>query len=83
MKLQNRILSTILAVITMMSALTGALTVGASAAKEETVVLTPEIIESTYTSAKYTKPEDRLMKMDMIMETADYQKCETAIKCSD
>ncbi|MBR2926358.1 MAG: hypothetical protein IKC31_02130 [Clostridia bacterium] len=73
MKLNNRILSTLLAVIMMVSALTGVLTVGASAAEEDTSMMTPEIIESTYTSASYKQPAERLAKMKLVMEAHDYK----------
>ncbi len=72
MKLQNRILSTLLAVMMMLGTLTGVLSVGVGA-ETDTSVLTSEIIESTYTTTVYKQPEERKFQMELQMSTDDYE----------
>ncbi len=68
MKLHNRILSTLLAVIMMLGALAGISFVSVSAAP-----VSRDGIENTYTTTVYNKPEDKLATMTMKMESNGYQ----------
>lgn len=68
MKLHNRILSTLLAVVMMLGALTGISFVSVSAAANG-----DSTIENTYTTTVFNKPEDKLATMTMKMESNGYQ----------
>lgn len=68
MKLHNRILSTLLAVLMMLGSLTGITFVTVSAATDS-----DGTIENTYLNTVYTKPEDKLATMTLKMEANGYQ----------
>ena len=78
MKLHNRILSTLLAVIMLLGTF-GVFTVGAAAADEEEVTTpqTSEEIESTYVSTVFKTPEDKVYgeksHMQLMLERDGYQ----------
>ncbi len=71
MKLNNRILSTLLAVLMLLGTMTGLSAVSVSAASD--VDISDDIDENAYTTTIYRKPEDKLNTMTMMMENEDYQ----------
>ncbi len=74
MKLHNRILSTLLAVIMLLGSF-GIVTVQAAEDEEANIIDTAEEIESTYVKTVYNTPEERLNggNMKMMLERNGYQ----------